>query len=181
MKFRLAMAAARRADGIRVVASATREQFRRHGIVADKVRVVPVGIAYSPVSEGDRARWKHQVFPQWTDKQVVLFVGGFFPPKDLATWVKAAHLLARQRPDVVFALVGDGPAMAAVRRQVEEVGLADRVAFPGAVSFDMLAPYYAAADVFMLSSIMRRGVGSSSRRSCRVARWCPPAPAGRST
>lgn len=152
VRFALAMATAKRADRVRVVASGTRQGFIGQGLDPARVWVVPVGIAYVAEPPERRSHWHDNLFPQFSGRPKILFVGRFYPLKDLPVWIETAHRIAASRPDAAFILVGDGPLMQTTRDLVAAAGLAQSFAFPGAVAFDGLAPYYAAGDVFLLSS-----------------------------
>jgi glycosyltransferase involved in cell wall biosynthesis len=67
---------------------------------------------------------------------VVGMVANFRPPKDHATFLRAAARVVELVPTVEFHLVGAGPAEAAARRQAAELGLAARVRFLGALGPD---------------------------------------------
>jgi len=60
--------------------------------------------------------------------------------------------LAHQRHDVVFLVVGDGPALSALRQQAARRGVADRVIFTGEIPWEDVPQYYQASDVFVSMS-----------------------------
>jgi glycosyltransferase involved in cell wall biosynthesis len=82
---------------------------------------IPNGIDTSrfvPCAES-RARLRRQ----WgvsTHEKLIGLVGRLDPMKDHQTFLKAASMLARERGDVRFVCVGDGPA--AYRRELQKVG-----------------------------------------------------------
>jgi glycosyltransferase involved in cell wall biosynthesis len=83
------------------------------------------------------------------------------PEKDLETWLRAAALVARQYPQAQFVLVGegkDGITLDQLRLLSDELGIANRVHFPG--YREHLLPVYAAFDIFVLSS-RREGLPNS--------------------
>ncbi len=83
-------------------------------------------------------------------------VGRIHPRKDVETFVRAAAVVARQRPDARFVVVGvaevpvEEEYFARVRALAAELGVADRLCFAGARA-DMPAVMHA-LDVFVLSS-----------------------------
>ncbi len=80
----------------------------------------------------------------------VLFVGRLVPEKGPAVLLQA---LARTAPGRVQArIVGDGPLRADLQRDVERLGLGDRVQLVGPLGQDVLPQQYAWADVFVLPS-----------------------------
>jgi len=52
-------------------------------------------------------------------------------------------------------IVGDGPLRVRLEREASDAGIRERVFFAGAIDNSQLAPYYQAADVFVLSSVAR--------------------------
>jgi glycosyltransferase involved in cell wall biosynthesis len=64
-----------------------------------------------------------------------------------------AELIAPAVPDATLTLVGDGPDHDAFRAQALELGIADRVFFPGEQSLTEVARWYQHADVFVYASL----------------------------
>ncbi len=64
----------------------------------------------------------------------------------------AKHVLPAE-PEATLTLLGLGPQTDFLRRQAEELGIADRVFFAGEVPFLKMADYYAYADVFVHVSL----------------------------
>jgi glycosyltransferase involved in cell wall biosynthesis len=62
---------------------------------------------------------------------VVLFVGRMYDFKDPLTLVEATPAIVRCHPDAKVVFVGDGEHEAAMRRRIDELGLADRVILAG--------------------------------------------------
>jgi glycosyltransferase involved in cell wall biosynthesis len=82
---------------------------------------------------------------------IVLFVGRVSPLKGGGHVLPLFEALRRRLPEVRLLVVGDTSAMPDVPRQAREEGL-DNVVFLGAIPNRDLAPYYRAADVFVLPS-----------------------------
>ncbi len=64
----------------------------------------------------------------------------------------AKHVLPSER-DAVLVLVGDGPDRAYYERVAAELGVRDRVLFPGEVPFSAMPDFYRYADVFVHTSL----------------------------
>ena len=62
---------------------------------------------------------------------VVGTVAVFRSQKRLADWLQVAALVAARRRDVTFLLVGGGPLEAQIRRQIDAMGLSDRIRATG--------------------------------------------------
>lgn len=79
------------------------------GYAADKLLVIPNGFdltAYRPSSEARRSIRSDLGIA--ADAPVIGLIGRFHPMKDHATFVQAAALLHRRRPDVHYLCCGDG-------------------------------------------------------------------------
>ncbi len=78
---------------------------------------------------------------------ILLYVGRLAPEKNLEPLLDAFALLRADRPEVRLALVGDGPARAALESRA-----AEGVAFCGYLAGEELAAAYASADLFVFPS-----------------------------
>jgi glycosyltransferase involved in cell wall biosynthesis len=64
-----------------------------------------------------------------------------------------ARHIASVDPTVTLTVIGQGPDTATYERVARELGVADRVFFPGEVPFTVMPDYYAYADVFVHASL----------------------------
>ena len=85
------------------------------------------------------------------DQPLLLFVGRFRYYKGLSYLLDALP----QVPRAHLILVGAGPEEQALRRQVGQLGLGERVTFAGSVSDTELPAYLAAADLYVLPACLR--------------------------
>jgi D-inositol-3-phosphate glycosyltransferase len=123
-----------------------------------RIEIVSPGVEHAFFSPGDREQARRAAgFP--ADVPVLLFVGRIQPLKgvDVAVHTLAA-LQALGRSDVQLVVVG-GPSgphgdeeLAAVRRQVEELGLQQHVTFLPPQRHELLSTFYRAADVCIVPS-----------------------------
>ncbi len=121
----------------------------------DKTRLEDdsISMIYNPVRvELIREQASEPVDHEWLadeSLEVVLSGGRHKPQKGFDTLLDAfAHL---ERDNVRLVLFGKGPETEALQRQAIELGISDRVSFPGFV--DNPYSYMSAADVFVLSSV----------------------------
>ncbi len=143
---------------------------------SDRLLCVSEGVRAARLAAGDRPEAKLQVFHNCIDPDeyrdptpsatvkaelglppaapVVGMVGRLHPLKNHDLFLRAAACLAKQRPDVAFAVVGDGELRPALETQARELGL--RIVFTGA-RLDM-ARVYRALDCLAVCS-EREGFG----------------------
>jgi len=84
---------------------------------------------------------------------VFLYVGQLIKRKGLACLLDAWSSFENQNPQAgTLMLVGGGPEEPLLRAQAQKLGLR-KVHFAGAIDYDHLAPYYAAADAFVIPTL----------------------------
>lgn len=112
-----------------------------------------ISMVYNPVRvELIREQASEPVDHEWLadeSLEVVLSGGRHEPQKGFDTLLDAFARL--ERDDIRLVLFGKGPETEALQRQAIELGISDRVSFPGFV--DNPYSYMSAADVFVLSSV----------------------------
>lgn len=130
-----------RAEAATVVSSAMRERLGQLDIDLAKVSVLPMGVdlvgRFTPDTSIERS------------KREILFVGRLVEKKGLRHLLDALPVVLRQLPEVRLRIAGFGPEEAALKRQVEMLGLSGYVEFLGAVPQSELPDLYRRASVFV--------------------------------
>ena len=78
-------------------------------------------------------------------------IGRFVPVKNQTCLLSLLEAVLKKRPDAVLLLCGDGPELESVRKKAEEMGLSEKVFFPGNIVNPQDA--YCAMDAFLLPSL----------------------------
>jgi glycosyltransferase involved in cell wall biosynthesis len=143
--FRVGAWLSRWPDLIIVNSHAGKQHHITNGYHNARMIVIPNGIdtnRYRPDAEAGRRM--RAVWGIAGDKKAIGLVGRLDPMKDHPTFLRAAALLAKKRPDVQFVCVGEGPKRYAsqLQSQGETLGLKNRLVWGGALS-DMVAVYNA--------------------------------------
>ena len=116
------------------------------GVPAAKLTVLPNGIdpaEFDPATPGGEVRRRHHL-----EEAVVIGVVGWFRMwHGVELLLEAFAEAGLARHDVALLLVGDGPALSALRQSVDARGLEKHVIFTGAVSRQEIASHIAAFDV----------------------------------
>jgi len=142
----LQVRAYRRFDAVVAVSRPMTEQLARAGVPAERIHCIPNAWAgEAPTLSRDAAR---RALGLPATGFVIGWVGRFSREKGPDVLVQAMPWLADL--PVTAAMVGDGPARAAAQAQATRLGVADRIAWPGAVPD--AARLLPAFDVFALSS-----------------------------
>jgi glycosyltransferase involved in cell wall biosynthesis len=84
------------------------------------------------------------------DKRVVTLMANLRPIKNIRCFLQAVCLVAEDRDDVVFLVLGSGEEEVALKRYADGLGINDRIYWAGSVSVP--APYLKRSEVGCLSS-----------------------------
>ncbi len=114
----------------------------RAGRFARRSRVVLVYNGTSPVARTDTLAKRGFT---------LLFVGRLVREKDLATLIRAIALVGDRVPNLELWIVGSGPDRDSLEALTRELDLTGRVLFHGQQT--ATAPFFSAADAFVMSSI----------------------------
>lgn len=138
-------------DGVVVPSSAMRQRLESYG-VRTPLHVLPTGIPVERFASGDGRAFRHR-HGILSTRPMALFVGRISYEKNIGFLLEALLHARRMRPDVLLVIVGDGPAMGALKEEVKSLGLRDAVLFTGYLDRQHALPdCYAAADVFVFAS-----------------------------
>lgn len=125
------------------------------GIADAKIRVVGNGVdlaRFTPLPR-DEAR-RRMGLPQHA--RVLVSVGGLVERKGFHRVIDCLPELSRRFPDIIYLVVGgpcpEGDMTAALKQQVQSLGLGHRVVLTGAMAPEALSLPLSAADVFVLAT-----------------------------
>ncbi len=144
----------RQADTVQVVSQTIRGRLAARGMDPQRAWNIMTGAGIDSrqfeTADGTelRARLLGNRF-----RHLVLFMGRLVKQKDLPTLLQAASLAARHRPDTLFLLVGDGEERPRLEALVSGLGLESNVAIPRGVGPEETPAYFAACDLFLMSSL----------------------------
>lgn len=121
----------------------------------DKLHVVPNGIRLNEydrdVSGEEKAEIRKRYrFPDTSS--ILLYVARLSKEKDTLGLIKSFQALLKEKPDVRFLIVGDGPDRMRLETYCEENALSDYVAFSGMIPREEVYRYYAVGTMFVCAS-----------------------------
>jgi glycosyltransferase involved in cell wall biosynthesis len=138
-------------DAVIVPSTAMQQRLNSYG-VSVPLHVLPTGIPMAQFAHGNGPafRYRHGIL---STRPVALFVGRVAHEKNIGFLLEALSHAREARPDVLFVVAGEGPAMDDLKAQVKALGLRDSVQFIGYLDRRSELPdCYAAADVFIFAS-----------------------------
>ena len=153
---------------------AIRQQLiRAQAVSPARVTSIPTGIDLESFVAGDKEAARNALgLPQGVP--LVGIVATLRSWKGHRYLVEAMTLLNHR--DAILAIVGDGPQAEAIRAQVADLGLADRVRLAG--NQDDVVPWLQALDVFALPSYANEGVPQALVQAMAVGVPCVTTNAG---
>ncbi len=142
------VAAAQQSCAVVAVSEALKATMIEIGIDADRIHVLRNGVDldfFAPLGASDREALRQELGFETT---TFLSVGTLKEAKghDIAIDAVAAM------PGAALCIIGAGEQEAALRQQVQRLGIAARVRFPGRLEPEALRRYYQAADCLLLMS-----------------------------
>jgi len=121
----------------------------KYNISGDKITPAHNGITETPPEDLPPVlkRWKQR------GNKIVLFLGRQTIQKGPDHFLRAAKILSRKRDDVMFIMAGSGDMQEDLIELSAELGIGDRVLFPGFVRGVKTNRLYQSADLYVLSSV----------------------------
>jgi len=134
-------------DGLMVLSEGLRDYWRERGVTVP-IHVIPRTVQPEvfdkPIGEDP-----YLAMPTAAHGPRLLCAGRHTREKGQDRLVRIfARYIAKAEPTATLTLLGEGPDTRYLKRLAEQEGVADRVYFPGEVSFTRMADYYAHADLF---------------------------------
>lgn len=149
----------RRASGLAVICHQFKSHCVRKGGQGEKIVVIPNWIDVNEVVPGDRENGFRTELGLSRDHVIVLYAGTIGLVSGAEIVVTAASLLEKNLPAARLLFVGEGPAVAGLKRQVEESRLSN-VLFAPFQARERLSEVQAIADISLVTLL--KGKGRSS-------------------
>jgi glycosyltransferase involved in cell wall biosynthesis len=139
------------ADAVITVSQELRQQAVAQGVPAEKVTAILNGCDTSVFFPGDRATARGEVGCDPAG-ELIVYAGNLLVTKGLGELMQAFLELAKSRPQLHLAIVGQGPYGETLARRAAAAGTVDRVIMAGRCDAKGIAQWMRAADVFCLPS-----------------------------
>jgi teichuronic acid biosynthesis glycosyltransferase TuaC len=141
----------RQADRVVAVSEDIARRLERDGISRDKLKVIRRGVEEEIFSPGDRLEARQRLgLPE--SRRIVIAVGRLVGVKGFDQLISAFKQLKDNGEDLLGFILGEGELRTSLQRQIDSLGLSDRVFLPGGQQQVRLADWYRAADLTVLSS-----------------------------
>ena len=139
--------ALRRVDQVTTICEGLRSDIAARGIPAAKITVIPNAVDVAAFTFGAPADEVLRQRLGLAGATVLGFAGSFYGYEGLHLLLEAARRMLPRHPDLRVLMVGGGPQDAALKAQVAQAGIADKVVFTGRVPHSEVQRYYELIDV----------------------------------
>lgn len=139
----------KRADEVTCICEGIRGDLIQRGINSGKITIIPNAVdasRFQPVGERNSAIERDL---NLVDKRVIAFIGSFYDYEGLDLLVGAMPKLLTERPDLRLLLVGGGQVTEAIKSQIVQLGIQDKVIMTGRVPYEEVEAYYSVTDVLV--------------------------------
>ncbi len=123
------------------------------GAPASRTRLVPWGAdpdIFHPELDGSAMR---RAWGIPADATVAASLGRLVRKKGLSVLVRAIPAVLERVPDAYFVVAGEGPELAELQSMAQQLGVAERVIFPGPLAWPQVPQFLAAATLFVVPSV----------------------------
>jgi len=128
-----------------------REALLAYGVQVP-IEVLPTGLPAESFIRGDGAKFRAQ-FGLPADRPLLLYVGRVAFEKNIDFLLRMFARLRARRPDALFVIAGEGPALPSLNKLARDLGVTDHVRFIGYLDRSTDLPNcYAAGDAFVFAS-----------------------------
>lgn len=151
LSFALMRHTLKEATGVITVSEDLRRNAIALGVLPERVTAVLNGCDLETFHPADLGQARRELGVA-TDAELLLYIGWLSPTKGLVELVDSIAALARTRPRLKLALIGEGYYQQWLEKQAAAAGILDRIVFLGSKTSPEVARWLAACDVFCLPS-----------------------------
>ncbi|MFH1506171.1 MAG: glycosyltransferase family 4 protein [archaeon] len=121
--------------------------IHQYGVPAEKIRVVHNAVEFT------EKNFPNEKYPIKENDKIVLFLGRVTLQKGPDYFIEAAKKVVDKIPNVKFIIAGSGDMLPRIIHRAAELGISNKVLFPGFVSREEGDKLYRMADLFVMPSV----------------------------
>jgi PEP-CTERM/exosortase A-associated glycosyltransferase len=146
----------KRASAVTTICEGLRNEMIGRGIESKKITVIPNAVDIDKFVEGSEADADLKTKLGFDGCKVLGFLGSFYAYEGLNLLISALPNMLSQDESIRVLLVGGGPQDENLKRQVQSLGLQDKVVFTGRVPHEQVQTYYDLVDVLVYPRLPMR-------------------------
>jgi glycosyltransferase involved in cell wall biosynthesis len=142
-----------KADHIVVVVDEQKDRLTSLGVDPSKISVV---MNTSPGETASAVHPEKPDFPEWRNRFVLAYAGGFQYLRGLDTLVRATAIARKQIPNILLLLIGQGDQEPFLIRECKSLDLEGHAVFTGWISLDEMMRRLRRSDVCVIPHLVNR-------------------------
>jgi len=146
----------KRASAVTTICEGLRNEMIGRGIESKKITVIPNAVDIDKFVEGSEADADLKTKLGFDGCKVLGFLGSFYAYECVNLLISALPNMLSQDESIRVLLVGGGPQDENLKRQVQSLGLQDKVVFTGRVPHEQVQTYYDLVDVLVYPRLPMR-------------------------
>lgn len=124
--------------------------------VTKPIEIIPTGIDLKPFNinnhtKNDFIDIKNE-YNISEDKKILVFIGRLGHEKKVDVVLNNISNLLKTNPEIIFLIIGDGPARSSLEKLVKKLNISNKVIFAGKKPWSEIGKYYALGDAFVSAS-----------------------------
>ena len=124
--------------------------LEKYGL-SDQITTIPTGINFAHFQKAKRKEMKLK--RGWGDNLILLSVGRLALEKNWETLLKAVAGVVQKYPAIKLVILGEGSEHKELLNLAADLGISEKVEFPGKIEPDDVPNYLAAGDIFCFASV----------------------------
>jgi glycosyltransferase involved in cell wall biosynthesis len=126
--------------------------------IKKEIHLLPTGIdpeyfTYNELQIADFRGTMERMYPPLRDRRILLFAGRVTKEKNIEFLLRILPGIIEKHPETVLLIVGDGPYLADLRDECEQLNLNNHCVFTGYLERRDLGLVYAMSDIFVFPSL----------------------------
>lgn len=147
---------ARNVSHLMTICEGLRSDLISRGIAENKITVIPNAVDIAKFNSERSVDHRLQKKLGLENTEVIGFIGSFYAYEGLSLLIDSLLEILKTIPNMKLLLVGGGPQEENLKKQVEQLGLKEKVCFTGRIPHDQVKHYYDLVDVFVYPRLSMR-------------------------
>ncbi|MBF0371307.1 MAG: glycosyltransferase, exosortase A system-associated [Magnetococcales bacterium] len=147
----------KQADGVTVICEGLRREIIGRGIAKEKITVIPNAVdleRFQPQAPSNQPGLIQRLGLE--GREIIGFAGSFYAYEGLSLFMEALPVILTKRPQVAVVLAGGGPEEKRLKKQAQQLGIHNRVLFPGRLPHAEMTAFYQGVDLLVYPRLSMR-------------------------
>ena len=142
---------ANKVDQVIVPTNSVKKIIKEWGVKNKNIIDIPTGVEekFFDNSDAKKIRKKLKIS---SDKKIILSISRLTEEKNVSLLLKMVAGVLQKRKDTIFVLGGEGYLLKKLKEEAKNLGVNEKIIFPGVIKKNEIKNYFAMADIFVYAS-----------------------------